>query len=241
PQIAGDLRAWRASPADSALADGVKRALHTLKGSARMAGAIRLGELTHLMESRIDFALEAGGLSPAVFEDLEAQMDRLSGDLDKMREGPRPAGSGAATPAATLRVNAERLDDLIAGSGEVAIARSRIEAELRQVKASLGELDESIARLRTQLREVEIQADSQLQSRRTVPDQRDQDFDPLEFDRYTRLQEVTRMMAEGLNDAVSIQQGLARNLGEADAALSQQARLGRELQQDLMRMRALPF
>src|SRR5205814_9506995 len=112
-------------------------------------------ELTHLMESRIDFALEAADLSPAVFEDLEAQMDRLSGDLDKMRESPRPLASSAATPAATLRVNAERLDDLIAESGEVVIARSRIEAELREVKASLGELDESIARLRTQLREVE--------------------------------------------------------------------------------------
>ena len=243
PQIAGDLRAWKASPADQKLADGVKRALHTLKGSARMAGAIRLGELTHLMESRIEFATEAGDLSGAVFEDLEAQMDRLSGDLDKLRGGPRPAATAAPVPSAApmLRVNAERLDDLIAESGEVAIARSRIEAELRQVKESLGDMNQSIARLRAQLREVEIQADSQLQSRRTVLDSKDQEFDPLEFDRYTRLQELTRMMAEGLNDALSIQQGLAKNLGEADAALSQQARLGRELQQDLMRMRALPF
>jgi chemosensory pili system protein ChpA (sensor histidine kinase/response regulator) len=240
PQIAGDLRQWKASPAHAPLADSLKRALHTLKGSARMAGAIRLGELAHLMESRIEFALEAGEPSPAVFEDLEGQMDRLAGDLDRMRQQPQPA-SQATAPAAMLRVNAERLDALIAGSGEVTIARSRIEAELRQVKEALGELDDGIARLRTQLREVEIQADSQMQSRRSVLDEREQAFDPLEFDRYTRLQELTRMMAEGLNDAASIEQGLARNLGEADAALSQQARLGRELQQDLMRMRALPF
>ncbi|HEY3077687.1 MAG TPA: Hpt domain-containing protein [Burkholderiales bacterium] len=240
PQIAGDLRDWKANPGDAKLADSVKRALHTLKGSARMAGAIRLGELTHLMESRIEFALEAGDLSQAVFEDLEAQMDRLSGDLDKMRQTPQPAVAAVA-PAAMLRVNAERLDDLIAESGEVAIARSRIEAELRQVKQSLGELSESVTRLRTQLREVEIQADSQMQTRRSVLDAREQDFDPLEFDRYTRLQELTRMMAEGLNDALSIQQALARNVGETDAALTHQARLGRELQQDLMRMRALPF
>jgi chemosensory pili system protein ChpA (sensor histidine kinase/response regulator) len=240
PQVAGDLREWKANPRDAKLADSVKRALHTLKGSARMAGAIRLGELTHLMESRIEFALEAGDLSQAVFEDLESQMDRLSGDLDRMRQTPKPAALAAA-PAAMLRVNAERLDTLIAESGEVAIARSRIEAELRQVKQSLGELSESIARLRTQLREVEIQADSQMQTRRSVLDERQQDFDPLEFDRYTRLQELTRMMAEGLNDALSIQQALTKNLGETDAALTHQARLGRELQQDLMRMRALPF
>ena len=247
PQIAGDLREWKANPADTRLGDSVKRGLHTLKGSARMAGAIRLGELTHLMESRIEFALEAGDMSSVVFEELQAQMDRLSGDLDKMRQQPQPepslaAASTAAAPAAAmLRVNAERLDDLIAESGEVAIARSRIEAELRQVKQALAELSEGIARLRTQLREVEVQADSQMASRRSMLDEKDQHFDPLEFDRYTRLQELTRMMAEGLSDALSIQQGLAKSIGETDAALMHQARLGRELQQDLMRMRALPF
>ena len=50
----------------------IERVAHTLKGSARMAGAIRLGELTHLMESRIEFALEAGDMSPVVFEELQA-------------------------------------------------------------------------------------------------------------------------------------------------------------------------
>ncbi|TMH33195.1 MAG: hybrid sensor histidine kinase/response regulator, partial [Betaproteobacteria bacterium] len=113
--------------------------------------------------------------------------------------------------------------------------------ELRQTKQALAELNESIARLRTQLREVEIQADSQLQSRRSELAERERDFDPLEFDRYTRLQELTRMMAEGLNDVATLQQGLMKSVGESDAALLQQARIGRELQQDLMRMRAVPF
>jgi chemosensory pili system protein ChpA (sensor histidine kinase/response regulator) len=271
PQVAGDLRDWKANPPDRRLADAVKRGLHTLKGSARMAGAIRLGELAHIMESRIEFALEAGELSAAVFEDLQGQMDRVSIDIERMRQVPAapapvaepapapvslapvqeptvapsparaPAAAAAPQPAAMLRVNADRLDYLINESGEVAIARARIEAELRQVKQSLAELDESIARLRMQLKEVEIQADSQMQSRRSVLGEGEQGFDPLEFDRYTRLQELTRMMAEGLSDAGSIQQALIKNLSETDAALLQQARIGRELQQDLMRMRALPF
>jgi chemosensory pili system protein ChpA (sensor histidine kinase/response regulator) len=253
PQIGSDLRDWKAAPEDPRVADALKRALHTLKGSARMAGAIRLGELTHLMESQVETALEAGQLPRELFDELESKMDRLSADLDRMKERNAPAPAPAAiaavavaepplpSAAATLRVNADTLDFLITESGEVAIARSRIEAELRLVKQSLGDLDDSIARLRTQLREVEIQADSQMQSRRSVLDERDRDFDPLEFDRYTRLQELTRMMAEGLSDATSIQQALLKNLHETDAALLQQARIGRELQQDLMRMRALPF
>lgn len=257
PQMGADLRDWKASPQDRNAADAVKRALHTLKGSARMAGAIRLGELTHLMESRIEYALEPGELTSELFEELEAKMDRLSADLEKLGRAPEapvapplpahaPARPVAPPPmpagsAATLRVNAERLDRLITEAGEAAIARSRIEAELRQVKPALGDLSESIARLRTQLREVEIQADSQMQSRRAVLTEREGEFDPLEFDRYTRLQELTRMMAEGLSDAASIQQALLTSLGETDAALLQQARISRELQQDLMRLRAVPF
>jgi chemosensory pili system protein ChpA (sensor histidine kinase/response regulator) len=262
PQIGADLRHWKRARDDRSVADAVKRGLHTLKGSARMAGAIRLGELTHLMESRIEYALEAGELTTDLFEDLEAKMDRLSADLEKLGGAPvttvaqpAPAVTSAApaagvapvappvaaAPAAMLRVNADRLDRLITEAGEAAIARSRIEAELRQVKQALSDLSESIARLRTQLREVEIQADSQMQSRRAVLDEQEGDFDPLEFDRYTRLQELTRMMAEGLSDATSIQQALLKSLGETDAALLQQARISRELQQDLMRMRAVPF
>ncbi|HET7365057.1 MAG TPA: Hpt domain-containing protein [Burkholderiales bacterium] len=250
PQVVGDLRAWRANPQDRTAADAVKRVLHTLKGGARMAGAIRLGELTHLMESRIEYALEAGEVTPELFEELQTQLDRLSADVEKLGAPAAPAATAAAktaesprAPAATavLRVNAERLDGLITDAGEAAIARSRIEAELRQTKQALADLNESIARLRTQLREVEIQADSQLQSRRSELAEHVQDFDPLEFDRYTRLQELTRMMAEGLNDVATLQQALMKNVGETDAALLQQARIGRELQQDLMRMRAVPF
>ena len=118
---------------------------------------------------------------------------------------------------------------------------SRIEGELRAVKQSVGDLADSIARLRSQLREVEIQADSQMQSRLSVLEERDRDFDPLEFDRYTRLQELTRLMEESLHDVTSIQQTLLKSMGETDAALLAQARTSRDVQQELMRMRAVPF
>jgi chemosensory pili system protein ChpA (sensor histidine kinase/response regulator) len=48
-------------------------------------------------------------------------------------------------------------------------------------------------------------------------------------------------MTESLHDAASIQQSLSKNLGETDAALAHQARTSRDVQQELMRMRAVPF
>ncbi len=264
PLIGSDLREWKANPGDDRISQSLRRALHTLKGSARMAGAIRLGEFTHLMESRIEAAIKADQLPAELFEELEFKMDRLSLDLDRMREDqaafeippaepiaapqgeiPHEAAPRAEpplpSPAAMLRINADTLDHLINESGEVSIARSRIEAELRVVKQSLSDLNDSITRLRGQLREVEMQADSQMQSRASMLDSRNRDFDPLEFDRYTRLQELTRLMGESLHDATSIQQGLLKNLGETDSALLQQARISRDVQQELMRMRAVPF
>jgi chemosensory pili system protein ChpA (sensor histidine kinase/response regulator) len=256
PAIGGDLRDWKADPADDKVSQSLRRALHTLKGSARMAGAIRLGELTHLMESRIEAAIEAGQFPATLFADLEEKMDRLSLDVERMGGAPakvparveaKPRAPAPATTAprqsasAMLRVNADTLDQLINEAGEVSIARSRVEAELRAMRQALNDLSESVARLRGQLREVEVQADSQMQSRLSVLGEHRSEYDPLEFDRYTRLQELTRLMAESLNDVLSIQQGLARNLGESDSALLQQARTSRDVQQELMRMRAVPF
>jgi chemosensory pili system protein ChpA (sensor histidine kinase/response regulator) len=214
-----------------------------------MAGAIRLGELTHLMESRIEAAIAEGAYPSELFADLEDKMDRLSADVERLAAPASESTAEAAQdkaaplpqPAALLRVNADILDRLINEAGEVSIARSRVEAELRLIRQSLTDLAESVARLRGQLREVEIQADSQMQSRLSVMEERRGDYDPLEFDRYTRLQELTRLMAESLNDVVSIQQALAKNLGETDAALLAQNRTTREVQQELMRMRAVPF
>jgi chemosensory pili system protein ChpA (sensor histidine kinase/response regulator) len=260
PAIGADLRDWKANPANDNVSQSLRRGLHTLKGSARMAGAIRLGELTHLMESRIDAAIEANALPPELFTELEEKMDRLSADVERMRAGPsahaepvagaapgqdRPKAMEAGAPlqpAAMLRVNADTLDHLINEAGEVAIARSRVEAELRLIRQTLHDLSESVGRMRGQLREVEIQADSQMQSQLSVQeDNKKTDYDPLEFDRYTRLQELTRLMVESLSDIASIQTALGKNLGETDAALLAQTRTTREVQQQLMRMRAVPF
>ncbi len=265
PLIGNDLRDWKAKPGDMLIQQSLQRTLHTLKGSARMAGAMRLGELAHLMESRMESMLESGTSPTAkLIEELESQMDRLSEGIENLQGAggamaiqaqAQPETGSAAIPAAAapgvepplagpvamLRINADTLDRLVNEAGEVGIARSRIEGELRTLKQSLVDLNESIARLRGQLREMELQGDSQMQSRQSVLDAGKHDFDPLEFDRYTRLQELTRMMAESLNDVTTIQQTLLKNIGEVDAAVLQQARINRDLQQELMRTRTVPF
>jgi chemosensory pili system protein ChpA (sensor histidine kinase/response regulator) len=275
PFIGNHLRTWRVDPTDEAVQQALQRGLHTLKGSARMAGAMRLGEMTHQLETRVLAAMEGGPMTAALFDDLDAHFDRI-GDLHEALvrgevapPAALPAGlppMAAPAPAATvpraqpqvaaptafgeleqaaaralLRVRADVVDRLVNEAGEVSIARSRIEGEMLAFKQSLKELTDNVIRLRGQLREVEIQAESQMQSRLSAAQDQLQEFDPLEFDRFTRLQELTRMMAESVNDVSTIQQTLLKNIDEAEAALLAQSRMNRELQQQLMHIRMVPL
>ena len=272
PEIGAGLRGWRENPKESGPAQSLRRVLHTLKGSARMAGAMALGELTHHMESRVEDAVQLNAVPASLFNELDTAFDRMSFLMDSLRSpraldlaatmSPIPAGMPApivvaeplpqavpasaqptaAEPAASmLRVRAAVLDRLVNQAGEVAIARSRIEGEMRIVKGLIGELTENVLRLRGQLREIEIQAETQMQSQQTLAQETRQGFDALEFDRFTRFQELTRLMAESVSDVSTVHQNLLKTLDDTDAALLSQARINRDLQQDLMRVRMVPF
>lgn len=261
------LRTWRSEPNSDAAPPALARLLHTFKGNARMAGAMNLGELTHQIETRVEEALRAGQAAPVFIDQIEAGCDAMAQAVERLREGPQaeietddhvlsdesestaPRAVAAKSepeieaggPQATLRVRAELIDRLVSEAGELSIARTRIEGEMRSLKGSLLDLTENVIRLRRQLREIEIQAESQIQSHVAQSPEGEAEFDPLELDRFTRFQELTRFMAESVNDVATVQQNLLKNLDDANAAILAQSRLNRSLQQELMSVRMIPF
>jgi chemosensory pili system protein ChpA (sensor histidine kinase/response regulator) len=268
PQIGEALRTWQHNPADTAQAQSLLRLLHTTKGSARMAGAMRLGQHCHEIETHIENMVHAGSATPQAFDELLAHYDHAlllfeqlqqpdalqavtvepddnlapleDGVTSKASAPPIPAEEPQASVKSPLvRVRADILDRLVNQAGEVSISRSKLENEVDTLRVSLADFSDNLSRLRRQLREVEMQAESQIASRMAVSS--DREFDPLEFDRFTRLQELTRMMAESVNDVASFHESLTRSVDNAHNDLTQQARLTRELQRDLMRVRMVPF
>jgi chemosensory pili system protein ChpA (sensor histidine kinase/response regulator) len=253
PQVGRDLRGWRANPHDAEFSDSLQRALHTLKGSARMAGQGGIGDSVHKMEDRVIHALRHKATAEN-FDEMFVEFDRIGYMLEDItggvkistQDGNVPATAAAPTRSVErksqfLRMRADVLDRLINEAGEVSIMRSRMDREMQNFKQSSAELTDSIGRMRTYLRELEIEAETQMQSRMSLLQEANETFDPLEFDRFTRLQELTRMMAESVNDVATIQHGLLLNLDQTDAALQQQNRMNRELQKGLMGVRMLPF
>lgn len=121
------------------------------------------------------------------------------------------------------------------------ISRSRLDVRLGQFRSSLTDLSGNLDRLRQQLRDIELQAESQMQSRLALSKDSAAGFDPLEFDRFTRVQELTRMMAESVNDVATVQRNLQRAMEGAEDDLIAQGRQARELQRDLLRTRMVEF
>ena len=248
PQIGNGLRQWQQNPHDHAVAQGLQRALHTVKGSARMAGAMRLGQHTHELETQIENMVHAGTSTPAAFDELLANYDQALLLFEQLQQPATQAPAAEAAPlpaeqpgarAPLVRVRADILDRVVNQAGEVSITRSRLENQVGALKGALSDFSDNLDRLRRQMREIEMQAESQIASTLSIAGEAR--FDPLEFDRFTRLQELTRMMAESVNDVEAFHEGLSRTVDSAAEDLAAQQRMTRDLQRDLMRVRMVPF
>ncbi|MEQ1673415.1 MAG: Hpt domain-containing protein, partial [Candidatus Nitrotoga sp.] len=309
-QISVAMHEWVAHPNNAQYSQDLLRTLHTLKGGARMVGAMRMGELVHLAEDYVEHTPQGNEI---FWSGLESFLDRISNVLEKLRNGlpaddteltetsntlntaPEVAAQATpitlnatliapelteseipkvsqtthvgqtawfapespitthltasspvktlalVTPASMLRVHAELIDHLVNDAGEISVARSRIEVELRAFQTGLLELTHSIDRLRKQVRDVEIHAEGQIQARVALSGETAEHFDPLEFDRFTQFQDLTRSMTESVHDVQTVQQALLKNLDETSSALAVQTHVTREMQQQLMTIRMVPF
>jgi chemosensory pili system protein ChpA (sensor histidine kinase/response regulator) len=310
----------RDTPEERETIVGMQRDLHTLKGGARMAGIMPVGELGHTMESMLEAVAEhrteIGGsdipLLERGFDRLHAMVTRvgarraigmparLIGEFEERVFGKRittepgaeevaiildaPVSDDApvqlpesenivASPQKTeaaalaglsapidfgavlgdeevglrgsqeqVRVRAELLDRLVNYAGEVAIYRSRLEQQLGAFRGATAEMGQTNLRLRDQLRRLEIETEAQIIARyQREGEQRDETFDPLELDRFSTLQQLSRALSETATDLTSLQATLDDMTQQYETLLLQQSRVSSELQEGLMRTRMLPF
>ncbi|HEY4555010.1 MAG TPA: response regulator [Lysobacter sp.] len=289
----GLLAQLRASPGERETLVGLQRDLHTLKGGARMAGIMGVGELGHVMESlleavvaqRVELGRDAIPLLERGFDRLHAMVtrvgerraiampDELIAEFDARSRGQVVGRAGTpaapAAPAAELkplsapladtplddedeigvrapqeqvRIRADLLDRLVNYAGEVAIYRARLEQQLGAFRGAITEMEATNIRIRDQLRRLEIETEAQILSRyQREGEDGDATFDPLELDRFSTLQQLSRALAESAADQVSLQTTLDELTRQYETLLLQQSRVSSDLQEGLMRTRMVPF
>ncbi|HRD64591.1 MAG TPA: Hpt domain-containing protein [Candidatus Competibacter sp.] len=281
------IQRLRSQPDSVELLNDLRREMHTLKGSSRMAGFMTIGELAHAAESILD-ALGKGTLkgSSLILDHIQRALDRLhqmlagvlngvqpSAQKDLIDElhgvlGARPAERSkpmlpampapvAVTPAArpaekpvaaaaaaadSIRVSAALLNALVNQMGESSIFRARIDQGVGAMSFNLNELEQTIVRLRRQVTNLATQAESRIQSRQDQGVKaHQQEFDPLELDRFTELQQVSRSLMEIADDLGNIGNTLGDHAREITSLLDQQGKVNKEIQQGLMRTGMVRF
>ncbi|SDZ03986.1 Chemotaxis protein histidine kinase CheA, partial [Lysobacter sp. yr284] len=297
----GLLAQLRETPGERELLVGLQRDLHTLKGGARMAGIMAVGELGHVMESLleavVDHRTELGRDSVAL---LERGFDRLHAMVTRVGQrkaiampaaliatfearsrgeltlgaieapaavaapeqtadddtGLKPLSApiadaapladdddiGVRAPQEQVRIRADLLDRLVNYAGEVAIYRARLEQQLGAFRGAIAEMAQTNLRMRDQLRRLEIETEAQIIARyQREGDAGEHSFDPLELDRFSTLQQLSRALSESAADQNSLQITLDDLTRQYETLLLQQSRVSSELQEGLMRTRMVPF
>ena len=140
-----------------------------------------------------------------------------------------------------IRISADLVEKMIDLSGENAINRSRIEMDLGQLGNTLNEMELAIKRLADQLRRMEGELESQIIAKHGSENSRYADFDPLEMDQYSSLNQLSKSLGESASDLVDFKTTLSEKIRDTEGLLLQQSRIQAEIQESLMRTRLVPF
>ena len=200
-------------------------------GSSEMVDALknlRFGKDDQARSESADESLEFDGDS----EDIDIVSENLPGE---------PLSNADRSAQDVIKVRADLLDNLVSSAGEVSIYRARIEQQVAGLGSHLGELGQTIARLKMQLRSLEAETDAQIHFTHHTESPHAGEFDPLEMDRYTLIQELSRSLGESVNDLSSLQHMLGDQVKDSETLLLQQSRVNTDLQDGLIKSRMVKF
>lgn len=229
--------------------DKLQRALHTVKGSIGQVGAKRARAVVHHMETVIE-EIDAGMHDPKGKKSELLELLKTFNDLIK----PLQNGDWAKSDdmqlvdsaddiqqmPKTVRIGTEIIDKMVGDVNEGRLLALSMSEQVSRVKGKLKELDENSQKMSRMLRDFDLQAEMQIQSRKSQLQETGEDFDPLEFDQYTRLQELSRLMVEGMSDIYEDRKDLSRLISDYETLSAQQYRLIQSSQEELHKTRLLP-
>ncbi|KOR27613.1 hypothetical protein TI03_06530, partial [Achromatium sp. WMS1] len=136
-----------------------------------------------------------------------------------------------APPKEQVRVRADLLNRMISNAGEIGIYRARLEQHNNNLKFNLDELTQTVIRLNEQLRKMNVETEAQMRHRRgeDTPDERmsqddeidkqKRELDPLELDRFSTIQLLSRTLSETANDLLNIKSLLGEQYKEMETLL----------------------
>lgn len=311
------LKEWRQTPTNYNHADSIHRALHTLKGGARLSGLPELGNMSHDFESFIIDQQVMRNADEEFFRNALDRLDTLNSHMESIRQSSlsdgaivEPAAAVFETPKAavpaehetsstigeasleapteseesapeepqkvvtdtdedeqqellkaatleeaaadavrrelrqeTVRLRSETLDEMVNLASESTVYRGRIEAQLNDIDNQLDELEATIDRIQQLARRLDVETEAQINFRteQIAESEEDEAFDPLEMDRYSTLQQLSRQLIESASDLQDLRTTLSEGTRDTSTLIVQSSRILTELNDQLMNTRMVPF
>ncbi|MFB4392463.1 MULTISPECIES: Hpt domain-containing protein [unclassified Pseudomonas] len=200
---------------------------------AHMLDAARLGQPLHAATALIDYIRNFS--SAALTDSAAGQVPAETAPAEA------PTATPERAPGDMVKVDAELLDDLGNLASEHAIIRGRIEQQVNDAQFALNEMETTLERMRDQLLRLDNETQGRLASRWQAEGDVYEDFDPLEMDRHSLLQQLSRALFESASDLLDLKETLAQRAQEAQSLLQQQARVNSQLQEGLTATLMVPF
>ncbi|AHK14784.1 Hpt domain-containing protein [Thalassolituus oleivorans] len=214
-----------------------------------VADEIPVAEVDDASDDVVDTPTVAGDVETSEQSLVPLVESKPSNVLPLRREQPKAPAQAVASPASSQRkaptelvkVSADLLDNLVNLAGETAIGRGRLEQQVSDFSHTLGDMDMTLERLRDQLRRLDQETEAQVLFRQERQGPNYDDFDPLEMDRYSSMQQLSRALMESASDLIDLKDTLTHKTRDAETLLLQQSRVNTELQEGLMKTRMVPF
>ncbi|MEN5304178.1 Hpt domain-containing protein [Pseudomonas sp. TWI628] len=200
---------------------------------AHMLDAVRLGQPLHTATALIDYIRNFS--SAALTDSAAGQAPADTAPAEA------PAAAPERAPGDMVKVDAELLDDLGNLAGEHSVIRGRIEQQVNDAQFALNEMETTLERMRDQLLRLDIETQGRISSRQAFEGDAYEDFDPLEMDRHSQLQQLSRALFESASDLLDLKETLTQRAQEAYSLLQQQARVNSQLQEGLTATLMVPF
>ena len=169
----------------------------------------------------------------------EAKADKPETAKDKEKDS-KDSSSGDNLPR-YVRVDAQLLDEMIAMTGETAIMRSRMENIISEAEFNLTELTRVATRIAEQMRRLDSETEAQMLYRREQQGEDDLHFDPLEMDRFSEIQQLSRQLSEAIDDLKNLQDTLSQDNTTLRNLSIQQGIIQRGIQDHLLTTQLMRF
>lgn len=208
----------------------------------------QLAERTADVYSRFEAMMAELVSKPSAKKKVQKQQPAVAAQTEPAED---KASQQMRRPRSIVRVSLGRLDELSRLVRDLVVSRSVFEQRLSDLEQQIDELHNSTRRLQQTNGKLEIEYEAAMLSRTpsrgagrfvfgASPDNADE-FDALEFDRYTDFHQCTRELAETTSDTFAINTELDLIRGNFESLFETQRRLIDDMQEKLTGMRMVEF